>query len=330
MSNRILNFARPSMSGFTYIELLVTLAIGALLVAGLNGVMGQALQSRDAAAETNRLTREASSALQRMTRAVSRTRLLLLPQNDKASTNWPENLREETVPPSAPVGDSSFASAVLAVTLPADIDLDGDGIADADNDGDGLLDEDLPADAHNDGAAGIFGIDDGGDGTVDEGPAADDDESLSDADEDPIDGIEDDDDANLDEDPAADNNGDGCPGICGVDDDNDGNIDTGNAANDDEQGGDDEDWYDPLVFFLDNGVLKQRSPVPWDENGVDGITGRDVIVSDIATDVTRFSVERIALGDDRRQLVRLQLELTSPLTGETVSLQTRVRVGGAL
>lgn len=303
MSNRILNFARPSMSGFTYIELLVTLAIGALLVAGLNGVMGQALQSRDAAAETNRLTREASSALQRMTRAVSRTRLLLLPQNDKASTNWPENLREETVPPSAPVGDSSFASAVLAVTLPADIDLDGDGIADADNDGDGLLDEDLPADAHNDGAAGIFGIDDGGDGTVDEGPAAD---------------------------PAADNNGDGCPGICGVDDDNDGNIDTGNAANDDEQGGDDEDWYDPLVFFLDNGVLKQRSPVPWDENGVDGITGRDVIVSDIATDVTRFSVERIALGDDRRQLVRLQLELTSPLTGETVSLQTRVRVGGAL
>lgn len=315
------------MSGFTYVEMLVTLAIGVLLVTGLNGVMGQALQSQDTVAERNRLTREARYALQRMTQAVSGTRLLLLPQQDKPATNWPENLREQTLPPSPPIGDSSLASAVLAVTLPATIDLDGNGIADADNDGDGLLDEDLPADIHNDAAAGIFGIDDGGNGTVDEGPAEDDDEAMSDADEDPIDGIENDDDGNLDEDPAADNNGDGCPGLCGVDDDGDGNADSGNAANDDEQGGDDEDWYDPLVFYLDNGVLKQRSPVPWDENGVDGITGRDFVISDIAVDVTRFSVERIPIGSDRAQLVRLQLELTSPLTGETVSLQTRVRVG---
>ncbi len=315
------------MSGFTYVEMLVTLAIGVLLVTGLNGVMGQALQSQDTVAERNRLTREARYALQRMTQAVSGTRLLLLPQQDKPATNWPENLREQTLPPSPPIGDSSLASAVLAVTLPATIDLDGNGIADADNDGDGLLDEDLPADIHNDAAAGIFGIDDGGNGTVDEGPAEDDDEAMSDADEDPIDGIENDDDGNLDEDPAADNNGDGCPGLCGVDDDGDGNVDSGNAANDDEQGGDDEDWYDPLVFYLDNGVLKQRSPVPWDENGVDGITGRDFVISDIAVDVTRFSVERIPIGSDRAQLVRLQLELTSPLTGETVSLQTRVRVG---
>jgi len=315
------------MSGFTYVEMLVTLAIGVLLVTGLNGVMGQALQSQDTVAERNRLTREARYALQRMTQAVSGTRLLLLPQQDKPATNWPENLREQTLPPSPPIGDSSLASAVLAVTLPATIDLDGNGIADADNDGDGLLDEDLPADIHNDAAAGIFGIDDGGNGTVDEGPAEDDDEAMSDADEDPIDGIENDDDGNLDEDPAADNNGDGCPGLCGVDDDGDGNVDSGNAANDDEQGGDDEDWYDPLVFYLDNGVLKQRSPVPWDENGVDGITGRDFVISDIAVNVTRFSVERIPIGSDRAQLVRLQLELTSPLTGETVSLQTRVRVG---
>lgn len=315
------------MSGFTYVEMLVTLAIGVLLVTGLNGVMGQALQSQDTVAERNRLTREARYALQRMTQAVSGTRLLLLSQQDKPATNWPENLREQTLPPSPPIGDSSLASAVLAVTLPATIDLDGNGIADADNDGDGLLDEDLPADIHNDAAAGIFGIDDGGNGTVDEGPAEDDDEAMSDADEDPIDGIENDDDGNLDEDPAADNNGDGCPGLCGVDDDGDGNVDSGNAANDDEQGGDDEDWYDPLVFYLDNGVLKQRSPVPWDENGVDGITGRDFVISDIAVDVTRFSVERIPIGSDRAQLVRLQLELTSPLTGETVSLQTRVRVG---
>jgi hypothetical protein len=41
-------------------------------------------------------------------------------------------------------------------------------------------------------------------------------------------------------------------------------------------------------------------------------------------------VERVAGAADADQLVDLTLELTSPVSGETVSLHTRVRVGGAL
>ncbi len=41
--------------GFTYVELLMALAIGVLLVAGLSGVVGQALQTRDVAHTTNNL-----------------------------------------------------------------------------------------------------------------------------------------------------------------------------------------------------------------------------------------------------------------------------------
>ena len=43
-----------------------------------------------------------------------------------------------------------------------------------------------------------------------------------------------------------------------------------------------------------------------------------------------FRIERLPLGGVRALLVELALELTDPLTGDTVKLETRVRVGGAL
>lgn len=325
---------RPANAGrgFTYVEMMLALAIAGLIIAGLTGVVSQALQSQDAVSETNKLTRDARFAMQRMVSQVSRSARLLLPLKDNPNTNYPENLREQTIPPSAPIGDSTLATAVLAVTLPVDVDLDGNSIADADNDGDGLIDEDLPADSQNDGKAGIRDIDDDGNGTKDFilSPAGDDDESNDLAQsEDPVDGIDDDADGSTDEDPPADMNADGCPGTCGVDDDADGSIDEGSVADDDEDGVADEDWYDPVVFYLDNGILKMRNPVPWDENGVDGVTGQDYIISDIADNVTRFRVERLDNGSVI-EVIDLTLELTSPLTGESVSLQSRVRVGGAL
>ena len=317
--------------GFTYIELILAVVLAGILLLGLTGVVGQALQTGEVVYEHNKLTRQARFAMQRMVRAVSHTRLLLLPLNDKPDTNWPENIREQTIPATAPIGDSTLASAVLAVTLPAYQDLDNDGFADADDDRDGQIDEDLPGDRDFDNAAGIYLIDDDGDGSIDEGTNAnDDDEVLSVADEDPVDGIDNDADNNIDEDNAADMNADTCPGVCGVDDDGDGVIDEGSADDDDEDGSDNEDWYNPLVFYLDNGRLKERTPVPWDENGVSGITGGDYISSDIAENVTHFRVERIPLGSDRYQLIELVLELTSPLTEQTVRLQTQVRVGGSL
>ncbi|MCP4333147.1 MAG: hypothetical protein GY785_10870 [Gammaproteobacteria bacterium] len=317
--------------GFTYVEMMLTLAIASLIILGLSGVVNQALQSQDAVTETNKLTREARFAMQRMVRSVSHSRLLLLPLRDKLASNWPENIREQTVPASPPIGDSTLATAVLAVTLPLYSDLDGDGYPDADDDRDGLIDEDLPNDRNYDFAPGIYLIDDDGDGQVDEDFAFnwDDDETNAQVNEDPIDGIDNDDDNNIDEDNASDMNGDGCPGLCGVDDDNDGTIDEGSADDDDEDGGEFDDWYNPVVFYLAGGTLKQRTPVPWDMSGGGLVGGQDFITSDIADNVTRFRVERLDNGSVF-EVIDLTLELTSPLTGETVSLQTQVRVGGAL
>jgi hypothetical protein len=292
-------------------------------------VLGQALQIHDAVRDQNELTRQARFAMQRMVRSVSHSRLLLLPLNDKPATNWPENIREQTMPPTPPIGDSTLATAVLAVTLPLYVDLDADGFSDADDDRDGRIDEDLRPNKTYSQAPGIYLIDDDGDGQVDEGTAADDDESSI-INDDPINGVDDDDDNNVDEDPPPDMNGDGCSGICGVDDDGDGQVDEAAVNDDDEDGQVDEDWFNAVVFYLDNGTLMERTPVPWDESGGGGITGRDFIVEPIAENVTRFRVERVAGVAGSPQRVDLTLELTSPVTGETVSLHTQVRVGGAL
>jgi len=321
---------RPAMQkGFTLIELIVVLAIAAILVISLEGVVKQVTATQIAVQSKNELAREARFAMQRMTHAVLNSRRLLLPSGDDPGTDWPENIRVQTVPASPPEGSSTRATAVLAVTLPGYSDLDADGFPDADNDRDGQIDEDLSSDSTNDSASGIYAIDDGGDGVADESLSYDDDESSPDADEDTINGIDDDGDGNSDEDPSADMNGDGLPGIAGVDDDRDGQIDEGSNDDDDEDGRVDEDWYDPVVFYLNGTSLEERTPVPWDETGTDGITGRDFIVHDIADDVTLFRVERITLGGGGT-MVDLTLELTNPENGTAVSLNTQVRVGGAL
>ena len=296
------NFYRKSTQyGISYVEAVITVAITIILVGGLMGVVGTATDLYEDIKNDNDLVQQAHFAMERMVSVTSRTNNLLLPQVDKPTTNWPENIREETVPASPPIGDSTLATAVLAITLPRDIDLNGDGFPDADDDKDGLIDEDPPADIHNDSSAGIYLIDDGGNGTFDEGVQGDDDEAESMESEDPIDGIDNDGENNFDEDPSADINADGCSGICGVDDNENGTIDEANVNDDDEDGQVDEDWFNTLVFYLDNDVLKERMPVPWDESGMDGVTGRDYITTDLVTNVTRFRVERIptVIGADQ-------------------------------
>lgn len=318
---------RSRQRGFTLIELVVTVAIAGLVIASLNGIVGTTLESQRTIGERNDLVRQARFAMDRMVRAVSHSGLLLLPLADNPATSWRENVRQQTVPPLPPEGDSTKATAVLAVTLPSYSDLDFDGFPDADNDRDGRLDEDPMVDRNNDTSAGIFLIDDDGDGAIDEGAGPDDDEDGY-LNEDAVNGLDDDKDGSVDEDSNNDVQGDGCPGICMVDDDNDGNTDEGSGNDDDEDGKVGEDWYDALVFYLDNGTLKERLPVPWDEDGMDGITGRDVLISDLADNVTALRFERLASGS-RNYLVEISIELTGP-NGQMVSLTTRVRVGGAL
>ncbi len=324
--------SNPGQRGFTYVELMLSVTITGLIMLGLMGLINTATETGDTVRTRNDLTREARFALQRMADMAGRSTRLLLPLNDNPATNWPENLREQTIPASTPIGDSTFASVVLAITLPHDIDLDQDGVPDADDDGDGLFDEDLPNDSHHDFFPGIAGIDDDGDGSIDEGSGwADDDEDGAEN-EDPIDGIDNDGDGSIDEDPASDSDGDGCDGICGVDDDGDGNIDEGAFDDDDEDGGTFDDPYDPVVYYLSGESLIERMPARWNTDGnssPDGpVDGRDFVEAPIADNVTRFRVERIETGAGL--LVDLTLELTDPNSGEFVSLQTRVRIGGAL
>lgn len=321
---------RVRCRGFSLIELLIAAALSSLLLLALGGLAGRSADAQALIEERNRLNAEARFAMQRMVRAVAETRQLILPLADRPLTAWRENVREETVPASPPEPGSSKATAVLAVTLSANYDLDADGFPDADNDRDGRLDEDLPGDATFDFEPGLSLIDDGGDGQVDEGTfnSNDDDERANTSDEDPIGGGDDDADGPVDEDPPADMNGDGAPGIAGVDDDGDGQIDEGSAADDDEDGATDEDWLDAHAFYLQGSQLVERQPVPWDESGIGGVTGRDFVVSVIAEDVTRFRVERPLPAAGGEQLIYLTLELTGA-GGGSVSLDAQVRVGGA-
>ena len=270
--------------------------------------------------------------MDQMVRAVANSRRLLLPLADNSNTDWSEHIREQTVPVSPPIGSSTLATAVLAVTLSEAIDLDADGIPDADNDGDGRIDEDLSDDQTADNAPGIVLIDDDGDGEVDETSSTiqDDDEDGV-QNEDWLNGIDDDGDGTVDEDSSADMNNDGDQGIDGVDDDADGAVDEGSgSANDDEDSQSNEDHYDAVVFYLENGSLMQRIPVPWDESGDSVVNGLDYVTEPLAENVTLFRVERLTSGAGLAKLVDLIIELSHPLTSETIRLQTRVRVGGAL
>ncbi len=317
-------------TGFTLIEVLVATALAAMILLGVSNLVGKALGTEEVVAERNELLADARFAMQRMVATTSESRKLLLPLQDDPASNWPEHIREETVPASPPIGDSTRATAVLAVTLPASVDLDADGYPDADDDRDGRIDEDLPNDVHHDFLAGIMLIDDNGDGQVDEGNSDSDDESATDND-DPINGIDDDGDGSIDEDPATDNNGDGCAGICGVDDDQNGSVDNAGSDDDDEDGGGFDDPYDPVVYYLNGNTLVERMPVPWNEDGIsapDGpVDGRDFVESVIAENVTRFRVERTATASGA--MVNLQLDLAGP-SGAAITLETDVRVGGTL
>lgn len=312
--------------GFTLIELVVSVAMGALILAAMSSLLDQALQADDYVSVQNDRQQDARFAMQRMATAVLGTHLLILPTADNPNTTthplnaavlWNENIREQTVP--ATTG-REFETAVLAVALGGAIDTDQDGFSDADNDRDGRIDEDAGQDQTEDGVAGILGIDDDGDGVVDEGGAVDDDEdgqSLEDA----HNGIDDDGDGRVDEDTSSDQNQDSAPGIAAVDDDGDGFFDEGHNHDDDEDGQINEDWPDALVFFLQGSSLIERRP------NIHATSGTDYVENTIAENVVGFRVERIAQGTGRAVTVKLTLEQSSAV-GDNIVLDTLLRVGG--
>lgn len=327
-------------SGLTVLEVLVSVAVGAVLILSLTGTVGQALDTQEQTRGRAELVQDARFAMDRMLTAVGGTRRLMLPLADNPATGWREHVREQTIPASAPETGSALATAVLAVTLPASQDLDADGWADANNDRDfqdlngnaardpdepERIDEDLSDDSTNDAAAGIIGIDDDGDGAVDVSDRIEDDDEDQAWDEDDINEVDDDGDGAVDEDSAHDMNGDGAPGVAGVDDDGDGQIDEGHGHDDDEDGEREEDWLDPLVFYLQDDNLIERRPLTYDVNGDATVNGLDFVESIIAEDVSRFRVERIPAPAGGALTVDITLELADD--GERVSLHSLARVG---
>jgi len=149
-----------------------------------------------------------------------------------------------------------------------------------DNDGDGLVDEDGNDDMTADGMPGIIGIDDDDDGFIDEGGAnkkQNDDEDYNIWNEDGIDGIDNDGDGRIDEDPGEKTY------ALNLDDDADG-----------LQG---EDPFDPLVYYLTGATLMERQDVL-------GVTIEDNV---IAENVSEFRVVRRRV--DGNTLIDIHLKL---------------------
>lgn len=310
-------------SGFTLIELLIVLTISGILIVSVSSLISPALQAERGSRQQNETVQQARFAMQQMVRMVSESERLLIPRADNSLTLWSESVRD-----------------VLAVTMPHGIDRDKDGWADANNDQDYLdinqnasrdtgeperIDEDTGSDIFNNSKPGIRGIDDNGDGFVDNitSTDTDDDEDLVTSNEDNLNGLDDDLDGAVDEDLFKDMNSDGAPGIINVDDDLDGVIDEGPADDDDEDGVVSEDWFDPIVFFLNGSTLMQRIP------NLNPVDGNDYGEYAIAENVSQFRIERIVGGDGKTVLVDLTLELTPP-NASPVSLNTRIRLGGML
>ncbi len=311
-------------SGFTLLELLITISIAGLLMAGLSRVM---ISGMDSAAEIRRqsnLQAQAHLAMRRMVESVQRADRLVVPQRDDVRTGTiRENIREGFFPVPGGWNDT----AVLAVTLDGLSDIDFIDGPVRDNDGDGQANEDAPADWNFDFAPGLWNLDDDGDGEIDEGNDADDDEDGA-TNEDWLDGVDNDGDGRIDEDPGDDLNNDSCAGVCGVDDDDDGLIDenfTGAEDNDDEDDANAEDWLDLRVFHLSGNLLMERTPAPFEVTGVAPVSGRDFIEEVIAYDVSELRFVRTDTGSTAELLgIRLVLQNAS---GERVELETTVRVG---
>ena len=287
------------------VELIATIAISGLVFAALYQLLTQSLTLRASTAAGSDGMFELQFAMDRMVRSVAGSRLVLLPLG-------------------------SDQRPLLAVTLAASVDRDGDGFADADDDRDGRIDEDPGADITDDGKPGIEGIDDDGDGAVDEDDIwwHNDDEigfGFGEINEDPFNGMDDDGDGYVDEDWDDDLNDDGAPGLAGIDDDGDGAVDEGSNGDDDEDGETGEDWLNPVVYRLESGDLIERIPVPWDASGDGNTNGRDFVETVILNDVTFFEAQRVDAA--AATVVHLTLTATDA-DGVAQTLSTTVRVGG--
>ena len=219
--------------GISLVELLVVIAVMALIIPAATGLLSSSLQVQDRSNERSGLYQEGLLAMDRMVKKVQSCTFLLIPNAHNTTRD------------------------ILAVS----------GFVNDDNDhyfDDTLfprIDEDPDADMSDDNSPSIDNVDDDGDSTVDDGGAIDDDEDGSNN-EDPLDGVDNDADGLVDEDFEADARADNTPGIPGMDDDGDNTVDEGNFKDDDEDGSFEEDPLNALLYVYDSGAntLTESSP----------------------------------------------------------------------
>jgi hypothetical protein len=241
---------RIGEKGITLLELLMAIAIMALVIPSATGLISSALQAQGRGTDRSALYQEGLLAMERIVKKVQVCTYLLIPNAHNTTRD------------------------LLAVS--GFVNDDGDYYF-----GDSLfprIDEDPGSDMTGDSAPGIKGVDDDGDGTTDGGGTGDDDEDGI-SDEDLLDGLDNDGDGLIDEDFRSDANNDSVPGIKGMDDDGDGSVDEGHFKDDDEDGSFEEDGLNALVYLFDSGAKTLTESKPG--------TSQSVVLS---THVTNFQV----------------------------------------
>jgi prepilin-type N-terminal cleavage/methylation domain-containing protein len=222
-----------NQQGLTLIELLVGMAILAMIVTAAAAALSAALTTQNQGEATLALYQEGLLAMERMVQGVQLSTYLLIPNNH------------------TPTRD------ILAFS----------GTVNDDNDfyfEDPLfprIDEDPGQDMNGDGDAGIDQVDDDGDTVVDNSSFKDDDEDGT-LDEDPLDGIDNDGDGLIDEDPGDDISDDGESGFANMDDNGDGDVDEGDSDDDDEDGTEDEDPLNPVLYTYDSNTNTLQETFP--------------------------------------------------------------------
>ena len=116
----------PAASGLTLLELLITLTILGIIVAGLHQVMDTTLSAYDHTRNKQDLLAQARYTMERMVMFVQETDFVLKP--DEASDQEILRVSERVL--------DTYDNTTHAY------DVDGDGLLDADNDSDGLVNED--------------------------------------------------------------------------------------------------------------------------------------------------------------------------------------------
>ena len=229
---------RDIATGFTLVELLVSLTTLALISVAATALLQACLQAQQVAAERTQLSGDALRVMEGIGGRLRYCTRLRLPNGNYPTTTilaFSGNTNDDG---DFYGGDSRFprCDEDSASDMQAD---DRPGVAGYDDDGDLRVDERL-----DNGTTGIWYPED----------TADDDEDGS-YNEDPLDGLDNDADGTIDEDQSGDMTADGKPGIRGFDDDADGTVDEDvgiyDLYDDDEDGLLSEDPENVEVYAFD-------------------------------------------------------------------------------